>query len=190
MWFLTIDIYNKGDYNEIEERGVHMIFNTLDQLEINCQLEENCLMEKTSLNAILKFIHTCGKDLENGSYPIADAALFANVNSYPSTPGKTDEFETHQTYVDLHILLSGEERIYLSEVSLLQPYQPYDADKDVAFWKGSEQTSLILRPGTFALFFPQDAHQVGRSSTEDITFIRKIVFKIACELFKNPATEK
>lgn len=155
-----------------------MIFNNLEKLE------EYCPLDKTYVKAILDFISTCKPDMNNGSYKVKNDIIFANVSSYETAAGKINEFESHQKYVDLQLLLSGEEYIYLSDISHLEIFKPYVSQTDFMLWTGKEQSFIHLVPGTFALFLPEDAHQVGRSVTDLVTTNKKIVFKIAKYLFQ------
>ncbi len=154
-----------------------MIFNTLENLEKYCSLD------KKYVETIKNFISACSADIADGTYLLDGEEVYANVSSYATSPGKTDEFEYHQKYTDLQVLLSGEEYIYLSDISRLEPFTQYDDGKDFGLRKGKEQTFINLIPGTFALFFPWDAHQVCRSAKETVTQNKKIVFKILTRLF-------
>lgn len=52
--------------------------------------------------------------LENGSYPIEDDNVYMNVMSVATQPAENKKFELHQRYIDIQILLQGEERIDFS----------------------------------------------------------------------------
>jgi YhcH/YjgK/YiaL family protein len=53
----------------------------------------------------------------------------------------------------------------------------YDADKDIGFFKDQPDSWTPVPPGSFVIFFPQDAHAPLVSSGE----LHKVVLKIAVE---------
>jgi YhcH/YjgK/YiaL family protein len=53
----------------------------------------------------------------------------------------------------------GAETIYVEPLNRLELIDPYHADHDAAFYRGPQQTRLVLQPGDFTLLYPQDGHQ-------------------------------
>ena len=111
--------------------------------------------------------------LEAGRIVIEDDKLFVNVEE--TLPKKKEEavLETHDNYIDLQIPLTGAELMgYNARAEL--PAVDYDSEKDISFYKGSPMSYFTLKPGMFALFFPQDAHAPAITDGG----IKKIVVKI------------
>ena len=83
------------------------------------------------------------------------------------------KLETHNNFIDIQIPLSGVELMgYTPRTDL--PEEEYDPAKDRTFYKGLAQDYLTIKPGMFALFFPQDGHAPGVTSNE----IKKLIVKV------------
>lgn len=86
--------------------------------------------------------------------------------------------ETHNHYIDIQILLSGNETFGWSPRKLMHnEIAPYDSARDITFYSDASQCYFPLALGEFVIFFPEDAHTpcIGEGS------IKKIVAKIKCE---------
>lgn len=54
------------------------------------------------------------------------------------------------------------------------PEADYDADKDISFYPGLAESYIPVKPGMFAIFFPQDAHAPGVSPDG----VKKVIVKV------------
>ena len=114
--------------------------------------------------------------LPSGRKTIQGEELFALVNDYSTQPQEKCRFEAHRQYLDIQLMVRGIERIAVADLSTMKDDEPYVAQRDVAFFHG--QGDLItLREGTFAIFFPHDAHQPGIALAEPMP-CRKVVVKV------------
>jgi len=67
--------------------------------------------------------------------------------------------EAHRRYIDIHVPLRGNETIGWAPLSALaHTIEPYDPERDIAFYGDSARCLLHLAPGMIAVFFPEDAH--------------------------------
>ena len=82
-------------------------------------------------------------------------------------------FERHTAYIDLQIPIDDGEIITVKPVEDLE--WPV-SDAETRFTEGPAGTPLDLAPGTFAIFFPGDAHNCGLSR-DGQTQARKLVGK-------------
>lgn len=98
--------------------------------------------------------------LANGKYPIDGDSVFAIVTENPTKDYDSTRWESHRAYVDLHCVISGEEKIGVYPATKLVITQPYDALKDVTNYSGEGKIYSAV-PGVFFLFFPSDAHRPG-----------------------------
>ena len=75
--------------------------------------------------------------------------------------GKEDsKIETHNNFIDIQIPVSDSELMgYMPRVDL--PEEEYNTVKDATYYKGLATDYLTIKPGMFAIFFPQDAHAPG-----------------------------
>jgi YhcH/YjgK/YiaL family protein len=95
----------------------------------------------------------------DGRYEIDCDRLYALVQRYTTRPPEKCNLEAHRRYIDIQLIVSGEELIRVAparELELRQPYEP-GSDK-MLFHPGGRMSSVCLSPATFAVFFPQDAH--------------------------------
>lgn len=71
-------------------------------------------------------------------------------------------YESHRTYIDIHIVLEGEECIEIADTSLLKPLGAYDPQNDfIPYGNDVRGECIHLLPGMVTVFFPQDAHMPG-----------------------------
>ena len=94
-----------------------------------------------------------------------------NVNVAPLVP-ETDLYERHMEHLDLQIPLDAGEIITVRPVEELE----WDFEGETGFTHGPAGTELHMVPGTFAVFFPGDAHNCGISQ-DGQTSCRKLVGK-------------
>lgn len=67
--------------------------------------------------------------------------------------------EAHRRYIDIHVPLKGTETIGWAPLEGLKyERQPYDPDRDIAFFGDGAHSLLHVKPGQCAIFFPEDAH--------------------------------
>jgi YhcH/YjgK/YiaL family protein len=114
--------------------------------------------------------------LPAGRQTIQGDELFALVNDYLTQPQEKCRFEAHRRYIDIQLMVRGIERIGVADLSAMKDDEPYVAERDVAFFHG-EGDMITLREGTFAIFFPHDAHQPGITLAEPVQ-CRKVVVKV------------
>ena len=86
------------------------------------------------------------------------------------------KWEAHRKYIDIQYVLSGRERMGYSNTGKLKALTQYDEEKDYALYKGKGEM-LTFTSGTFAVFFPEDAHMpcIKAENNEEV---RKVVVKV------------
>lgn len=117
--------------------------------------------------------------LPPGRATIQGEELFALVNDYSTQAQEKCRFEAHRKYIDIQLMVRGIERIGVADLATMKDDEPYDAERDVAFFHGQGEP-ITLREGTFAIFFPHDAHQPGIAVAEPLP-CRKVVVKVRIE---------
>jgi YhcH/YjgK/YiaL family protein len=92
--------------------------------------------------------------------------------------------EVHRQNVDVQFLVSGSELIGVAADRGDNPiYQELLAQRDIIFYQDvADESWLTLRPGNFAVFFPQDVHRPACINQQPCA-IRKVVVKIPLALF-------
>ena len=142
-----------------------MIFDTLNRLG---QYRGIC----EGLDKLIDF--TLSHDLNAlpaGRNEIDGDLAWMNVNVAPLVP-ETDLYERHLEHLDLQIPLDAGEIITVRPVEELE----WDFEGETGFTHGPAGTELHMVPGTFAVFFPGDAHNCGISQ-DGQTSCRKLVGK-------------
>ncbi len=129
------------------------------------------------------FLENLSVDAEEKEYPIDGDEIFARVMSYATREEISPDavLEAHRKYADIQMALVDSERIAVYPTASLETKSPYDAERDVEFFKYQEPAKLQLSmyPGTFAFLLPQDAHMPQLYVTEVGAVVKKVVVKIA-----------
>jgi YhcH/YjgK/YiaL family protein len=136
--------------------------------------------------AAFDFLKTLTPDSETGKRLIQGNDLFAGVNGYETKSRADAKLETHRKYVDIQVLLSGTEVIEIFPKKALAVSEPYSSERDVEFYEkpDKEYAKVILKPGQFLVFFPDDAHMPCVMTGTSPEPVKKVVFKIAIDLLK------
>ena len=132
---------------------------------------------KEKWDAAYEFLST--KDLQNlpeGRYEVAEGT-FANVQSYETKD--SNRFEAHRKFIDIQVVISGEEDIAVSNLEdLVDEVVPYDEGKDIGFHAtSSKSTKYIADAKNFLILFPTDAH-APCLSREQKSLVKKVVIKM------------
>lgn len=119
-------------------------------------------------------------DVADGEYPLEDNGIVARVMTYQTRVPEETRLEAHRAYVDVQTLLVGREAIEWFPVEDLVVDAPYDPERDVAFYRvpGPAPARVEVTPGSFAVFFPRDAHRPQLLAAGGLTRVRKVVVKI------------
>ena len=132
---------------------------------------------------IFTYIDGLKADAQTGQFPLQGDDLIINVDSYDTKPESGCVLETHVKYVDIQLLLAGEEYLDVYSVDGLEVKDAYDTDRDVAFYHvpDVDPVRLKLVPGNFTVLFPQDAH-MPQIKVDTAKPVKKIVVKVVASL--------
>lgn len=157
-----------------------MIFDKLENLEKYKNAHPRFV------KALPYIVELLGQNPENGKHYMPDAdvenAVFVNVFDYATKP-LSDEtrMEAHRRYIDVQIVLEGEENMYVPATDELTLAQEYDEAKDIEFVKmpaPDKTTKLSVPKGYFAIFFANEPHAPSMSMKDVPTNARKAVGKV------------
>lgn len=113
----------------------------------------------------------------DGRYAIDGDDLYALVQSYDTAPSSEKPFEAHRSFLDIQFVVAGTEVILYAPTPSLRPTTEYDSQKDYQlFANPPHATSLLMPPGSFAIFYPQDGHKPGCVNGAQAQ-IKKVVIK-------------
>ena len=128
----------------------------------------------------VEFVQSLNMSTPLGRHELS-GGMYASVMEYDTVDKVPEKYEVHRRYVDLLVLISGSEGLFVRPSAGLDGMVPYDEEKDCEFLAPdgkSLYTKLKLVPGYFALLFPQDAHMGGSIAFSGCGMIRKVVVKI------------
>ena len=111
--------------------------------------------------AAFNYLHSFDQNTPDGKYEIMGTDLIAIVERYATKTSPEKEWEAHEVYGDIQVVMQGQEKCGHAERSNLSVSKPYNRDKDVEKYSAPsvDSSALILKPGMFAIFYPHDAHQ-------------------------------
>ncbi|HQO10133.1 MAG TPA: YhcH/YjgK/YiaL family protein [Clostridiales bacterium] len=125
------------------------------------------------------FIRTADlENLPNGKHPVKGEDIYASVSEYHTK--EEGYLEKHVKYIDIQLVTRGTEKIGFLGLEDQEIRDHYDEDKDIAFYFGDCEY-IILQPGLFAIFFPEDLHKPGISVYNSVK-VKKIVIKVKAEV--------
>ena len=112
---------------------------------------------------------------EPGRVVIDGDNLYVNNVEAEGVDACRQPLEAHRQYIDVHILLEGKERIGWKALSdVTNETKPYDAEADCALYAEEADVYVDLKPGQFAVVYPEDPHAplIGQGR------IRKLIAKV------------
>lgn len=134
-----------------------------------------------------EWIKTLDSESPEGKTFLIEKKLYGNVFTFYPKIRSEGVLESHQRYIDLHVVLHGQEKMEWELDSRLSSTGAYNQDKDVIFYEKKESLSgeFLLQPGFFAVFFLHDAHltQLHTACVAPVPY-KKAVVKIDQEFFK------
>jgi biofilm protein TabA len=119
--------------------------------------------------------------IADGRVEINGDALFVMVDTGTTKPAAERRFEAHRRYIDIQVNLRGSEIMeWLPRLGLAIEID-FLPDNDVALFRepAGTRTRLLVEPGHFAIFWPEDAHKPICSPDGGAVQYRKFVFKVA-----------
>lgn len=130
---------------------------------------------------ILEFLFNLDKNKPLGKYPLDDGA-YANIEEYETKCPENCYFEAHKKYIDIQLLIKGEERLDFTNIEGLTEREDYDDERDIVFYTDKKESgSVKLGKDYFAMLFPQDAHRPQMNSGSEPQKVKKVVVKIPVE---------
>jgi YhcH/YjgK/YiaL family protein len=102
--------------------------------------------------------------------------IYVSVDEKDGRGREGARLEAHRRYIDIQVTLGGAEEIgWMPLAGCRQPAAAFDVARDIVFFEDRPDTWLSVPPGSFAIFFPEDAHAplAGRGR------LRKAIVKIA-----------
>ena len=83
-------------------------------------------------------------------------------------------WEAHRKYLDIHLVLEGEEILYINDINNMKSTKEYEDDYEL--FDGEKQQEIILRPGYFLALYPNEVHKTAIELSNPAS-LKKLVFK-------------
>lgn len=115
--------------------------------------------------------------------PNADVenAVFVNMGTGDVAPKALATSESHEKYIDVQVVLSGEELMCVPAKGTPAVTSPYNAEGDYALYAPvavEECYRLYVSEGNFAIFFANELHAPSMGLGTEPTRVRKAIIKV------------
>lgn len=112
--------------------------------------------------------------IEDGKYEIEGTSLYVMFSTGELRSIDKCRMETHDRYIDIQVVIKGEETYGITERANLTDSQGYNDVKDVEFYSVEVKNKVTLTDGDFLILFPEDGHMplIGEGA------IKKAVIKV------------
>lgn len=95
----------------------------------------------------------------DGRIEVEGSDLFALPQSIVTRSDEEGRFEAHRVYADIQLNIAGGECMGWAPIQGLDIEMPYDPERDLMFFQAPTRwTRLRVPPGSFTVFYPEDAH--------------------------------
>ena len=146
-----------------------MIYDRIENIETYTAISER-------LAKGLKLLRTTDfSAMEAGKYEVDGTELYYMLQSYQSKE-QNDRPEAHRRYIDIQYIVEGEEQIGVGALSGMTEEVSANPEGDIWFYHGPV-TNIKMEKGSFAVFFPQDAHAPGIAAGDPAP-VKKVVVKV------------
>jgi YhcH/YjgK/YiaL family protein len=96
--------------------------------------------------------------LAPGRHEIDEDRLFVLIDRQDGRGHAGARLEAHRRYIDIQLTLEGAEEIGWLPLAACERGTDFDAAKDIGFFDAAPRVWLPVPPGSFTIFFPEDAH--------------------------------
>jgi len=161
---------NVGGDGAVRDFVEYLVAQNESMPEIN-SLEERCYKALEYLSNLKE------GELSLGRHDVSDQ-FYYNVQEYETKVNPMKHFESHCKYVDIQMLISGEENLQVVDISRLQVEAPYDEVKErILYHPTGNFASVVLRPGSAVILYPKDAHRTIAYNGKPYK-VKKVVGKV------------
>jgi YhcH/YjgK/YiaL family protein len=105
--------------------------------------------------------------------------VFALEQAYVAKPRAEGRWEAHRVYIDVQVIVNGDELMEVTDVSRLAVAEDHTPGRDLLFFKDYTEGSVLrMRAGELAVFYPVDAHKPSLAVGGSTAVVRKTVVKV------------
>jgi biofilm protein TabA len=115
---------------------------------------------------------------ESQRVELADG-VFAIEQVYETKPRAEGFFESHRKYIDIQVLVEGDEVMEVVDATRIAVREPYQPERDlITYGDVPDASRLRVRAGEATIFFPVDVHMPTLRSGDAPVLVRKTVVKV------------
>lgn len=119
-----------------------------------------------------------------GCYELQGDNIFMNVMQFVTQSPEQKKAELHQQYIDIQMLLSGEERILFGMTDSARHCEEMHIEDDYQLCSQiADEQAMVLKPGKFVIFMPGEPHKPG-CVVQTPMDIKKVVIKVRASLLQ------
>ncbi len=104
--------------------------------------------------------------------------VFFNCQTVTTQPIEERFFEGHKKYIDIQIVIKGEEKLGYTSRSNVIRTSPWNRETDFEKYEGSVDHLFDLNEDTFIILFPEEPHMPLIHGENGPMEIKKAVFKV------------
>lgn len=139
--------------------------------------DKNDSIEERVKSAVEYLMNLSDDQLSCGKHEVRED-FFYSVQEYETKMTEQCKLESHRKFVDIQIMIDGEERMDIADISRLTIDEAYSEEKDVMFWEiPSRMVTTTLRKGDCIILYPENAHR-GAANFNQSVHVKKIVGKV------------
>lgn len=140
-----------------------MILDTIENLDLYANMHP-------SFAKVFSYIKTLNfEELPTGRTDV-DEDFYVNVDAVDLRSPQMANLEVHNAYIDIQIPITNMEYVGYKSRKSCKMLKEIHPKQDITFYKDKFDFSFALSVGSFAIFFPQDAHAplIGNGTTKKI----------------------
>lgn len=135
------------------------------------------LGQSEALDTAIRYLQTADlHSLAKGRNEVDGNQVFINRFDYQTMPQEQAIWEGHIQYADIHVLLSGQEKIGVSNVEALTE-TVRKTDEDFVGFEGPVETWFPMTTEDILIVYPEDIHMVKVTDGKS-TLVEKACFKV------------
>lgn len=117
-----------------------------------------------------------------GRYELQGDNIYMNVMQFATQSPEQKKAELHREYIDIQVLLSGEERILFGMTDSARQCEEMHVEDDYQLCSQiADEQAMVLKPGRFVIFMPGEPHKPG-CVVQAAMDIKKVVIKVRASL--------
>ena len=157
---------------------------------IYAMLDTDCSIYPEAIQEALHYLKNHDMmAMKPGKYPIHGDKMFAVVVDVELGNIYTVKPEAHRTYIDVQYWSNRAPRFGCFPLTAASNIEAENPEQDVWYYEAEvDESFVIARPGSFAIFFPEDVHRPDLCANGP-ECIRKCVVKIDVSLLSERAEE-